>query len=296
MSSSPARSAGVVSAGSKLGLRVALEVWSSDFEQLSATCRRAEDLGFAGFYYGESPNDLNLECWTALGALAHSTSRIRLGPVIANILPTYRSTILLARQAAAVNVISGGRLDFRTGVGAAVRFARPWWEPTGIDYPDYAQRLADTRDALDTLPGLWGSEASSPIPITVAARAERSMALAASHAQVWETSFCTPTEFRDQAAIMDDLLGGRVMERSLEIDGFVARTDDEVTRLLDRVRAERGAGEDLEPVFERALVGTPSRATERLVALADAGVDQIVVALHEPHQPEALEALAEAVS
>lgn len=297
MTSPPARPAGAAPVTPKPGLRVALEVWSSDFTRLSATCQLAEDLGFDGFYYGESPTDLNLECWTTLAALARSTSRIRLGPVIANILPTFRSTILLARQAAAVDTISGGRLDFRTGVGAAVRYARPWWQPHGVDYPDYDQRLADTRAALDALPELWGSGTTdpSPIPITMAARAERAMALAASHAQVWETSFCTPNEFLDQAATMAGLLDGREVQRSLEIDGFLGRTDAELARLLDRVRAERGGQEDLGPVLDRALVGTPVAVAEHLAALVEVGVDQVVVALHEPDQPEALEALAEAI-
>lgn len=302
-------------------MRVGLEVWSDRFAAVEQTCRRAERLGLHGFYYGESPHDLNLDCWTTLAALARGTDRIRLGPVIANVLPTYRSTLLLARQAATVAAISDGRLDLRTGVGASARHARPWWEPFGIEYPDYQQRLDDLRSALEVLPRLWaatvdagpgaehGPTAAAParpssnpppssIPITVAARGERALRLAADHAQVWETSFCTPDEFRSQDAHLADLLdqrgGGRTVVRSLEVDGFVAADQAGLQRLLARVRAERGSAEDLEPVFERALLGTPARVAERLAALADAGVDQVVVALHDPLDPGALEALADA--
>ena len=291
-------------------MRVALEVWSSRFEQVESTCALAESLGIDAFYYGESPHGLNLDCWTTLAGLARTTERIRLGPVITNVLPTYRSLALLAKQASTVASLSDGRLDFRTGVGAAPAFARSWWEPFGIDYPDYGQRLADLAEALDKLPLLWAGEplvrraeqesrdrgqadsAVRSIPVTVAARGTRSMRLAAATADAWETSFCTATEFAAQNAQMTDLLAGREIVRSLEIDGFVSETPRGVDRLLDRIRTERGPAEDLRPVLERALVGVPSDAAGHLVELAGMGVDQVVVALHDPHDPDAVEALA----
>lgn len=295
-------------------VRIALEIWSADFPQVEATCRSAERLGFDALYYGESPHDLNLDCWTTLAALAQTTDRIRLGPVITNILPTYRSTILLARQAATVAAISENRLDFRTGAGASARFGRDWWEPYGVHYPRYDQRVADLQSALETLPALWAAAAAPSgasgsaeaptassrmalaIPITVAATGGRAMRLAAAHAQVWETSFCTPTEFAERDARMKELLGDRNVVRSLEIDGFLSLSDAGLTRLLDRVQSERGSTEDLDAVFDRALLGTPPQARLRLLELADAGVDQVVVALHDPHDTEALHALAHAAA
>ncbi len=282
-------------------MKIALEVWSSDYREVESTCVLAETLGFDAFYYGESPHGLNLDCWTTLAALARATERIRLGPVITNVLPTYRSTILLAKQAATVATISDGRADLRTGVGAATSFGRPWWEPFGVTYPGYEQRLADLDAALDALPelfadGEWESPSESPgpkIPITVAATGERAMALTATYADVWETSFCTPAEFAARADRMTAILDGRAIERSLEIDGFLSTTEAGLHRLLDRVRTERSAGEDLAPILDRALVGVPSNAVVRLRELAAVGVDQVVVALHDPHDHDALHALAE---
>lgn len=272
-------------------MKVALEVWSSSYQEVEATCMLAEKLGFDAFYYGEAPHGLNLDCWTTLAALARSTEAIRLGPVIANILPTYRSNALLAKQATNVATISGGRLDFRTGAGAAAAFGRAWWEPFGVTYPAYAQRLSDLEEALHELPRHWQQEHA--IPITVAATGSRAMRVAAAHADVWETSFCTSTEFVSRRAAVTACGSGRSITRSLEIDGFVSRTGQGMDRLIARVRLERGTNEDLDPVFERALVGVPSDAVERLRGLAVAGVDQVVVALHDPHDPDALEALAE---
>lgn len=271
-------------------MKVALEVWSSDYEQVRESCVLAESFGLDGFYYGESPNGLNLDCWTTLAGLAQSTDRIRLGPVITNVLPTYRSSILLAKQAATVHQMSGRRVDFRTGVGASVSFGRPWWEPFGVTYPNYDERLNDLVAALDVLPELW---ADSALPITIAASGQRAMTLAATRADVWETSFCTPAEFAKRTAAMTVLANGRPITRSLEIDGFVATTSAGVGRLLERLRNDRGKAENLDPILERALVGTPDQAAAQLRLLAAEGVDQAVVALHDPHDHDALEAIAE---
>lgn len=295
---------------------VALEVWGDDADQLAATALRAEQLGFAALYYGESPpGGLNLECWTVLAALARVTTRIRLGPVIANVLPTWRHPALLAHQALTVARLSGGRLDLRTGAGAALRFGRAWWTtPHGVDYPAYDRRLADLTRFLDTLDeartharrpadaaastdtGTTTDRRDSPppIPITIAATGRRAMTLAATRADCWETSFATADELDERRRQMDILAAGRAVTCSLEIDGFVAATPVSVDRLLARVRADR-QGEDLGPVLSRALTGTPADAAGRIAQLAAAGADQLVVALHDPHDPGALEALAAAV-
>ncbi len=275
-------------------MRVALEVWSSSYAEVEATCRLAEDLGVDGFYYGESPHGLNLDCWTTLGALARATERIRLGPVITNVLPSYRSLVLLAKQAATVQEISSGRVDLRTGVGAAVEFARPWWEPYGIHYPDYDTRLTELERALDVLPSLLAESDPAP-PVTIAATGDRASRLAAEKADVWETSFCTPAEFAARNDVMTELVGGRPLVRSLEIDGFVAPTGAAAAELIDTVRTDRGASEDLGPILERALVGDPSEAVTRVAELEAVGVDQLVIALHDPHDREAIESVGEIV-
>lgn len=278
-------------------MQVALEVWSSNFKQVEATCLLAESLGIDAFYYGESPHDLNLDCWTTLGALAQSTERIRLGPVITNVLPTYRSNALLAKQAATVASISNDRLDFRTGVGAAASFGRQWWEPFGVAYQSYEQRLTDLETALFELPDLWSkTQTASPIPITIAARGSRAMVLAATYGDVWETSFCTPAEFMAQEANMSEARGEQTITRALEIDAFVATNKSGVDRVLKQVRADRGTDEDLDPVFARALTGVPEDAAGHLCELSAVGVDQVTVALHDPHSGDAVEAIAEAAA
>src|SRR4051794_19847882 len=56
-----------------------------------------------------------LESWTTLAALAARTDRIRLGTAISNVAT--RHPAMLAKQAATVDRISGGRIDLGLGPG-----------------------------------------------------------------------------------------------------------------------------------------------------------------------------------
>src|SRR4051794_17605408 len=82
----------------------------------------AEGCGFAALWTGDhlrhprDPERPFLDGWSLLPAWATVTDRVRIGVLVSNLI--YRQPALLARQAAAVDVISGGRLVL--GVGAGV--------------------------------------------------------------------------------------------------------------------------------------------------------------------------------
>ena len=76
--------------------------------------QRAEADGIDGYFSYDHPQS-RADCWTALSALAASTSTIRLGTAVDCIY--YRSPYMLARQAADVDRLSNGRLVLGLGMG-----------------------------------------------------------------------------------------------------------------------------------------------------------------------------------
>lgn len=291
---------------------VAVEVWGHEYRQILDTAVAAEELGFGGFYYGESANGLNLETWTVLAGVAAHTSSIRIGPIITNLLPEYRSFPLLMRQVHALAVMSEGRLDLRTGTGAADRWAAPWWTPVGIDYPGRAERRAVLAEWLAAFDHLWSDGAagafvgerlhfdSIPLeprvsrpPVTVAAMGPKAMRLAAARADVWEASHLDAGEYRVLARGFDAMCGERARRvmRSLEVDVVTAGSSRQRARLERAFVAERGSGGPA--ALDLALTGSADLMAERLTAYVDAGVDQFVAACVDPHNIGSLEELAE---
>ena len=116
---------------------------TSDFEQLVATARRAEELGFDSVWLydhlqtRDGDPDPVLECWTTLAALARETSRVQLGQIVTCAL--YRNPGLLAQMASTVDAASGGRVI--VGVGAG------WDEREWRDF-GYGEKLPPIRDRL----------------------------------------------------------------------------------------------------------------------------------------------------
>ena len=99
-------------------------------------------------HYAPINSDVNgpcLEGWTLLAAYAAHTSRIRLGLMVTG--NTYRHPAVLAKIAATVDVISGGRLDFGIGAG--------WneYEHASMGIPLYAagERIRRLGEACDLI-------------------------------------------------------------------------------------------------------------------------------------------------
>ncbi len=92
-------------------------------DELAAIARAAEELGFDSVWVGDHllyrgdgrPERGPWDCWTTLAWLADVTDRVELGPLVA--CTAFHPPGILARQAAAVDELSGGRLVLGIGAG-----------------------------------------------------------------------------------------------------------------------------------------------------------------------------------
>jgi F420-dependent oxidoreductase-like protein len=90
-----------------------------------------------------------LDTWPSLTYLATATRRIRFGPLVCPI--TFRHPSMLAREAAAVDVLSGGRLELGLGAG--------WHDGEhqafGIPYPRVGERIRRLDEGIRVIHALW---------------------------------------------------------------------------------------------------------------------------------------------
>jgi F420-dependent oxidoreductase-like protein len=96
-----------------------------------------------------------LECWTTLAALAPLVSRIRIGTIVSG--NTYRHPAVLAKMAAQIDIISGGRLI--CGLGAA--WQQNEHDAYGIPFYIVQERLARLDEACHVLKALWTQDRST---------------------------------------------------------------------------------------------------------------------------------------
>jgi probable F420-dependent oxidoreductase len=147
----------------KLGLFSINMYAASDPEAMASVARSAEDAGMDSLWAGEHvvlpdpqlppspmpPQGRVLDPIVALTWAAAQTRELRLGTGII-ILPQ-RNPVVLAKELASLDVLSGGRLEFGVGVG----YLQPEFEAIGIPFEDRGERTMEYLGAIKTL---WEDE------------------------------------------------------------------------------------------------------------------------------------------
>jgi F420-dependent oxidoreductase-like protein len=226
--------------------------------------RMTEDAGFDQLWafdhlisLGPDPAAPIFDGWTILGAMAESTKRVRIGLNVTGNL--YRHPGLLAKIAATVDHLSGGRLEF--GLGAA--WNEPEFKQHGIPFPSAADRIRMLDESLRAIKLLWTESRPSfagrfyqlsetiaepkPVqkpwpPIWVGGSGpQRTLRVVAKHADVWHGGGNTDEETRDLLRILGEHCAkvGRDMG-SIRLAGSL-RIDD-ADAALRQVEARRKMG------------------------------------------------------
>ena len=103
--------------GRPLEFGISIVPVSADADQARALARRADELGLDLVGIQDHPYQVRfLDTWTLLADLLARTERIRFFPDVAN-LPL-RGPAMIAKQAASLDVLSGGRFELGLGAGA----------------------------------------------------------------------------------------------------------------------------------------------------------------------------------
>jgi F420-dependent oxidoreductase-like protein len=94
-------------------------------------------------------NEATHEAWTLMSAFAATTHRVRLGQMCTCM--SYRNPALLAKVAATVDVISGGRLEMGVGGG----WYEHEWRAYGYGFPSAGERLGRLREGVQIFQDMW---------------------------------------------------------------------------------------------------------------------------------------------
>ncbi len=129
------------------------------------SARRLEAAGYAGVwswdhFMGRGDRTVPVvEAWTILTAAAATTSRVTVGPFVANVMN--RPPAVLARMAATLQELSGGRLILGIGIGGHPAEHRAM----GIPFPEVPERVSRLEEAVAVIRALWtGGPVSRPSP------------------------------------------------------------------------------------------------------------------------------------
>ena len=213
-------------------------------ERLDAYAR-PEIGGRAGGRQPTGPDGHWLEPMTLLSLLAGVTTRIRLGTNI--LIAALRRPVVLAKSAATLDVLSGGRLDLGVGVG----WQREEYEAAGLDFDRRGRTLDHTLEVCQTL---WREPRAAVASEELTFEAIHMMPkpVAADGVPIWVSGTINP----------------RVVRRLARFGtGWIPWGDavDDITTGIDRMRqALADAGHD--PSGLRVVGGLPS-ATDATGAL-----------------------------
>ncbi|MET0297074.1 MAG: LLM class F420-dependent oxidoreductase [Microbacterium sp.] len=238
------------------------------------------------------------EAWTLLAAFAASTDRIRLGQMCTCM--SYRNPAYLAKVAATVDLVSGGRADVGIGGG----WYEHEWRAYGYGFPPIKERLGRLREGVEIMHQAWttGSATldgeyyqvdgaivqprplSGDIPLWIAGGGEKvTLRIAANYATYTNYS-ADVDEFDRKSEILrahcDDL--GRdfgEITRSASFNTIVGATEAEAHDRLAQVKARLlpHLGQERADALERDYLaspgfGTPEQVSERLAELAGHGL------------------------
>ena len=249
------------------------------------------------------------EAFTMLAAIAQHTSTIRLGQLVT--CSSYRNAGLLAKEAACVDVYSGGRLILGLGAGWYDRE----YQAYGYPYLGAGARLDVLEETLQVVKRLWSEETVTfagkyldfdgaycdpkPIqklpPIWVGGGGEKkTLRIAARHADAtnWQTGLSTFIH-------KSEILRGHCEAEGRDFDSIV-RTHGPDCRLFDSDADLRrwldtpgggslwGRGDPDEYVRDN-LVGTVEQVAEKVQGYVDAGCAEFVLWFRDYPSSESLE-------
>jgi F420-dependent oxidoreductase-like protein len=244
------------------------------------------------------------EAWSLMAALGAVTDRVRLGQMCTCM--GYRNPAYLAKVAATVDVVSGGRVEMGIGAG----WYEHEWRAYGYGFPSAGERLTQLDEGVQIMRQLWTTGTATlagkqyqvdgaigrplplqegGIPLWIAGGGERkTLRIAAQYGQY--TNFAgSPEEFQYKSDILaahckDVGTDFGAITRSANYSVVIGATEKDVQDRLawirshyERVLSPEMAEQSADGFAKSPLAGTPEQIIERLREMGDLGMNYAIV-------------------
>jgi probable F420-dependent oxidoreductase len=283
----------------------------------AAKVRRLESLGYSALYlpdhFSEQPG-----VFTALGAAAAATERLRLGALVFD--NDYRHPAVLAKETATLDLLSGGRVDFGIGAG----WERSDYDATGLVYDSPGVRIERMVEGLAICRGLFGDGPFSfegkhytitalnghpkpiqkPVPVLLGGGGRRMLTIAAREADIINVNFNlahgavsselvltgTAEQTDEKISWIREAAPERFEEIELSVLIFLLNVTDDARSLADAVAGGLGTTGDVVLGIPHFLIGSLDEMEEVLQRRRERyGISYVIV------QQDAVESFAPVV-
>lgn len=223
------------------------------------------------------------ECWAVLPAVAATTSRIRLGPLVSP--TTVHHPAILANRAASIDHVSNGRFVLGIGAGWQINEHGAY----GIELPPPGQRVDRFEEAIQIVRSMLSEQRTTfagkhyqiteapcdpkpvqaPLPLLVGTGSPRMLRITARHADEWNT-WGDPTVAGERTTSFlaaCEAVGRDPSSMHRSVQAMLSFVDDESERDAATKRAIEG----------RTLIGSPAEIVDAIGAYRELGFDEFIL-------------------
>jgi F420-dependent oxidoreductase-like protein len=275
------------------------------WERWSHILQMAERLKFPSVFrsdhYFIGPQQDSLEAYLSFVLAARETSTIRFGPLVTPV--TFRAPVNVARMAAQIDLLSGGR--FVMGMGAGWNEAEH--SAYGIPFPPVKERFDRLEEAIRLTRALWAGPATfdgryyqlreadcqprpsdGRPPLLIGGGGEkRTLKLVARYAAEWNAVNLSPDAYAHKTAVLEKHCESEGRDpssiaRSMMAFGIVGPTQKDIDAATKRLMSMfgGGGGQSLDEFRAGAkqrglIVGSTDEVVDRLGQLAELGLQEV---------------------
>jgi len=243
------------------------------------------------------------EAWTAMTYLAGRTQRVGLNHMV--LVPAFRGPGLLAKMAATLDQLSGGRLTLTVGAG----WFQKEYDAFQIPWEKHGLRIARLREAVQVIRSLWtqpqvtfkgdfyqlrdATLIPKPLqqpapPIVISGDSRPSMELAAEMGDGWMMHGRSPKEAQRMISAIRPLLGDNADRFEIALAVVVVLEKDEqgarqkIHDMIPRTTWDLFMQADIKKEIRGGIYGPPVRCCEELKAFAEAGITSLTLIFMDP--------------